>query len=924
MSLLLLLGGFVTLILGFSAWRRSPGRGPLVRAGLGSLLVAYTTPALLLLLATLLWGGDMTRFRVALLALGFRFQGTDRMEVSIGGSREHDVWIDGFSGLGEDRNMALGTLALRPASAGGPRALCLRASERQPSGFLEAGGHRILRDLELRAGDVIEAAGGSWTVERAGLLGLASDDGFRPPAGSEIRIPRRWAKIPILDWPLPVLKPASVHGKRYPLDWLEGPAEPGTEALGFLHHVPGVLGGRLHLTVRDGGVRVLRGGAALLVPSEVDIDQGSLIRVFRLPEWDGSEFGARGARERRRLLASSGDRSIVLKLDPPDVRTLRISDLRELNVSVSERSLRVHLGMGERQLVARGLSFGGVSNRTGSECLALFEFPGTVTGYRLDRFEVATPRGVRAEGAGRAFWIGESVLAALQVDVLKLPVWLVAMAFLLALTKAVAAHAARFTFPHLVVAAALEQLLTVRLLLGYRVWMVTPYSDEAQSLALAGWCFLPWAFIMAALPAPPVLLSPRPGFSARRRRLLSGLLPEGWFPAAAGLAFSAVWCCQVARPVWLWSVLALLILFAGPLLRVAIRGLGSARRLVWLAALLCLVRGVLGLAGFKESLDVFGFRVALSILHVPLALLLQAAVLGLLWRLSRSRGRPPAVRDFGPALAVLLLAWVLPAVIVSDLGLVLLNVPVFLVILFLLAEAASKEQGVRDREWPVRRRLMHLPKTALWAWVALIFCPFVLWLAFYLLGTEGILNDRNILRLLHFASPSRLVEVGTRPGEEHAIMSAVMRAYTHDSLLGKGFGGAEISPHIRPTALREHAPSVLLSGDWGLVGCLGTLLAYLALLLAAPPLMPWRRRPVEPGQETPQSLHFAYLGALAILTLAVPSALVMLANYELALFTGKNAYLLGLDSMADLLEALVLSFLAGLGTAVVRDGESPG
>jgi Na+/H+-dicarboxylate symporter len=47
----------------------------------------------------------------------------------------------------------------------------------------------------------------------------------------------------------------------------------------------------------------------------------------------------------------------------------------------------------------------------------------------------------------------------------------------------------------------------------------------------------------------------------------------------------------------------------------------------------------------------------------------------------------------------------------------------------------------------------------------------------------------------------------------------------------------------------------------------------------------------------------------------------VLANYRLTLFTGKNPYLLGLDSTADVLEALVLAVLVGLGAAVARDAE---
>ncbi len=63
------------------------------------------------------------------------------------------------------------------------------------------------------------------------------------------------------------------------------------------------------------------------------------------------------------------------------------------------------------------------------------------------------------------------------------------------------------------------------------------------------------------------------------------------------------------------------------------------------------------------------------------------------------------------------------------------------------------------------------------------------------------------------------------------------------------------------------------------------------------------------------------LAALAAATLALPSLHMVLANYRLAVFTGKNAYLLGLDSTADVLEAGILILLAALGAAAVRDDE---
>jgi len=71
-------------------------------------------------------------------------------------------------------------------------------------------------------------------------------------------------------------------------------------------------------------------------------------------------------------------------------------------------------------------------------------------------------------------------------------------------------------------------------------------------------------------------------------------------------------------------------------------------------------------------------------------------------------------------------------------------------------------------------------------------------------------SERNYLRLLAFAYPARLEQVARRSSEELAVMSAVMRRYTSGPFAGRGWFGSELSPHIRATALREHAPPVLL------------------------------------------------------------------------------------------------------------------
>jgi hypothetical protein len=57
------------------------------------------------------------------------------------------------------------------------------------------------------------------------------------------------------------------------------------------------------------------------------------------------------------------------------------------------------------------------------------------------------------------------------------------------------------------------------------------------------------------------------------------------------------------------------------------------------------------------------------------------------------------------------------------------------------------------------------------------------------------------------------------------------------------------------------------------------------------------------------------IAAVAAGTIAVASIYMIFANHELVLLTGKNAYLLGLDSAGDLLESFALLLLIASGAS---------
>jgi hypothetical protein len=313
-------------------------------------------------------------------------------------------------------------------------------------------------------------------------------------------------------------------------------------------------------------------------------------------------------------------------------------------------------------------------------------------------------------------------------------------------------------------------------------------------------------------------------------------------------------------------------------------------------------------------------------LHIPLGLLIEAGYLVWLWRRAEQHG-VLELADLLPALFVGLGVWLLPALIVSDFGLFLLNLPVFILILGWLALKTAYLQGGRARarrrpvKWWLYRALGVGPG------VVLLVAPFVPQFFMALVPEDsypGLVFERNYLRLLGNAYPQRLEEIATRSSEELVLMSRVMQAYTSGPVGGRGYTRSELSPQLRSTALREHTLAIFIAGEWGTAGVTGLTAAYLVVAFAALALLPWRSWYQYTLAPTSVLTDLAgTLAALAGATFAFTSIYMILASYGWLPFTGKNLYLFGLDSGSDILESLSLLVILALGAAVLRDKLSP-
>jgi hypothetical protein len=168
------------------------------------------------------------------------------------------------------------------------------------------------------------------------------------------------------------------------------------------------------------------------------------------------------------------------------------------------------------------------------------------------------------------------------------------------------------------------------------------------------------------------------------------------------------------------------------------------------------------------------------------------------------------------------------------------------------------------------------------------------------------------------ASPQRLSESGLIASERVAIHYATLQSYADEGgFAGKGYLASKLPRHLGTTYLSDLVPMVFVLPDFGKLGLLAIAALYLALLLA----VPLTAAAVDADGGSGRSSIGAqglYVALVALLSVAVPSLYMILANLNLVLFTGKNLSLLSLNSLSDVLQSGVLLALAVLGLGLER------
>lgn len=402
-------------------------------------------------------------------------------------------------------------------------------------------------------------------------------------------------------------------------------------------------------------------------------------------------------------------------------------------------------------------------------------------------------------------------------------------------------------------------------------------------------------------------------------RVLFGQVAAVNFPYDGSILTTSVWAALLIP-----LLVAAILLLGSRVIQGKIRSLVSwfIGKPYWFycgaAAVLMTVRFLLLFAGFKEGIAVPGLgRLALSIFFVPTFLVLFAVVLVKGMESLKAKLSLASLWLFVGTVAIVLVFQAVAGFAVSDLGTFLYLIPPAIVLAITgiwligrgLERGSSIMEGWRSMlAWFAGAGALILPLLAI---------VLVLWIPGALLkvstGLVGVDLDEKYLeqgeiatgstalRVLNFAGDDYLINFGTDSSEAILQDHAIMENYAHRGLRGEGYMQVNIIPVKRTTALNDNVSAVFILGQFGALGAGAICLAYLAILLSN----------LGAGNSVGD-----WVARLVAITFALTSLYMLAANWGLTPFTGRNMYLLGLNSNGDLLEGTLLLGLLALGRSL--------
>ena len=427
----------------------------------------------------------------------------------------------------------------------------------------------------------------------------------------------------------------------------------------------------------------------------------------------------------------------------------------------------------------------------------------------------------------------------------------------------------------------IDFFLATRFLFAFRASNLYPYSAEAVDLALLAFLLVPYLFFVATLFLRPAW---------QRKEATNFVLYTGLTIVAAH---------TILRP-YLWLVLSIALpALIGAFLRYRARSAFGS----WIPALARIkrwpVEGYLALFfvlallaqwwGAGEAIRIGRIRLPLAILYHPVFLLFSCYYLYGLQQLLQSEKTAEAFRrawvlvmKFG----LVLTAFFVLSFAMSDFGFFLVYC---LPLLFMLAGVAS----LYLREYELKWKVTGLSLLSALSVVLLLFSSFntitrVLPLSY--------LNHPVAQRILLAVDPRTLEDTGILSAERQLGHQRTFLAYANSGARGAGYMNRPISSAMGATALNDNVPSAFLLNDFGVLGFAGVLLV-LVLGFGL-----WFR--ASAGIPT----HFAKFFSLAgLISFVYADLYMLLANCGILLFTGKNVFFWGLNSISDIFHAAMMS-----------------
>ncbi len=517
--------------------------------------------------------------------------------------------------------------------------------------------------------------------------------------------------------------------------------------------------------------------------------------------------------------------------------------------------------------------------------------------FSLDNgpLEVVTEEGVYRPAYGEIFALGKKDRLLLSVTRVQFPWELLRLMMLLFLLKILFQPPFFSAFENLAaqcIAVTVDFFLALRFLFSFRALSLYPFSTETMDLSFLAMLLVPYLLFSAGLCARKawdrVCLLNFLSYSVFSLLISAFLIPASfWLLGLAVCGASAVAFLRFHPRSRL------------PLISSSLDSLRSVHSDLWVLIFLASAL-LLQYFGAGEALEIGGVRIPLSLAYHPVFLALSCLHLSRLYRALTGEKNPETFKQMFNELirlGIVLACFLAVSFLTADAGFFLLYcVPV----MFLLAGAAVLAFSEYELKWKAAGACIAAPLI-------------LLLLALFSFSTinrvlpESYYENHYVQRILLAVDPTVLEESGLLAAERQLGHQRMFVAYAHGGLLGAGYMNRPISSALAGTALNDNVPSVFLLNDFGMLGFAGVLAVLVCWALL------WNKGL---GNNT---LTYSRMVSLASLgTILFVDLYMIFSNCGIFLFTGKNVFLWGLNSISDLVHftillCLTLVPLAGLG-----------